>query len=231
MAEYYVPAGDSETEFTEKRSRFIGRVWRVESEEEAREKIAQTKAATTTPGTTAGATSSGRGTSPLLRRRGAPGHRGPAHAGGLSPGRGGERLLRGHPVFRRGAPGHRGPPPGLHPLGQGRPGRRRHRRGPPVGAHGGGVPLPLPGTGEGGGGRRPGDPGGDRVRRPGAHPALLPVEQWPAYAARITELTGGKVAAEHLGETFSPPPSPEGGKKAEIHKSLCKWQESSLSFV
>ena len=44
MAEYYVPAGDSETEFTEKRSRFIGRVWRVESEEEAREKIAQTKA-------------------------------------------------------------------------------------------------------------------------------------------------------------------------------------------
>ena len=44
MAEYYVPAQDSETEFTEKRSRFIGHLWRVESEEEAREKIAQTKA-------------------------------------------------------------------------------------------------------------------------------------------------------------------------------------------
>ena len=41
MAEYYVPAQDSETEFTEKRSRFIGHLWRVESEEEAREKIAQ----------------------------------------------------------------------------------------------------------------------------------------------------------------------------------------------
>ena len=39
MAEYYVPARDSETEFTEKRSRFIGHVWRVEQEEEAREKI------------------------------------------------------------------------------------------------------------------------------------------------------------------------------------------------
>ena len=43
MAEYYVPARDSETEFTEKRSRFIGHVWRVETEEEAREKIAQMK--------------------------------------------------------------------------------------------------------------------------------------------------------------------------------------------
>lgn len=44
MAEYYVPARDCETEFTEKRSRFIGHIWRVETEEEAREKIAQTKA-------------------------------------------------------------------------------------------------------------------------------------------------------------------------------------------
>ena len=44
MAEFYVPARDSETAFTEKRSRFIGHVWRVEQEEEAREKIAQMKA-------------------------------------------------------------------------------------------------------------------------------------------------------------------------------------------
>ena len=28
MAEYYIPAQDSETEFSEKRSRFIGHVWR-----------------------------------------------------------------------------------------------------------------------------------------------------------------------------------------------------------
>ena len=44
MAEYYVPARDSETEFTEKRSRFIGHVWRVETEEEARQKVSEMKA-------------------------------------------------------------------------------------------------------------------------------------------------------------------------------------------
>ena len=37
-------------------------------------------------------------------------------------------------------------------------------------------------------------------------PALLPVEHWPAYAARITELTAGKIAAEKLGETFQAAP-------------------------
>ena len=36
MTEYLIPTGASETEFTEKRSRFIGHVWRVESEEAAR---------------------------------------------------------------------------------------------------------------------------------------------------------------------------------------------------
>ena len=36
MAEYFVPYVSSETEFTEKRSRFIGHVCRVESEAEAR---------------------------------------------------------------------------------------------------------------------------------------------------------------------------------------------------
>ena len=30
MTEYYIPTGSSETEFVEKRSRFIGHVWRVE---------------------------------------------------------------------------------------------------------------------------------------------------------------------------------------------------------
>lgn len=44
MTEYYIPARDGESEFVEKRSRFIGHVWLVESEEEAREKIAQMKA-------------------------------------------------------------------------------------------------------------------------------------------------------------------------------------------
>ncbi len=43
MQEYLVPTGYGEDEFTEKRSRFIGRVWPVETEEEAQEKIAQMK--------------------------------------------------------------------------------------------------------------------------------------------------------------------------------------------
>ena len=43
MTEYYIPTQSSETEFVEKRSRFIGHVWRVESEEEARAHIEATK--------------------------------------------------------------------------------------------------------------------------------------------------------------------------------------------
>ncbi len=43
MKDYYQPTKPSETEFTEKRSRFIGRVWPVSSEEEARAKIEETK--------------------------------------------------------------------------------------------------------------------------------------------------------------------------------------------
>ncbi len=39
MTEYYIPTQPSETEFVEKRSRFIGHVWRVETEEEARAQI------------------------------------------------------------------------------------------------------------------------------------------------------------------------------------------------
>ena len=36
MSEYLVPFADAESEFVEKRSRFIGQIKRVESEEEAR---------------------------------------------------------------------------------------------------------------------------------------------------------------------------------------------------
>lgn len=43
MTEYYIPTASSVTEFTEKRSRFIGHVWRVETEEEARICIEETK--------------------------------------------------------------------------------------------------------------------------------------------------------------------------------------------
>ena len=43
MTEYYIPTASSETEVVEKRSRFIGHVWRVESEEEARARIEETR--------------------------------------------------------------------------------------------------------------------------------------------------------------------------------------------
>ena len=43
MTEYYIPTGESETEFVEKRSRFIGHVWRVDSEEQARSRIEEMK--------------------------------------------------------------------------------------------------------------------------------------------------------------------------------------------
>lgn len=43
MTEYYIPTASSVTEFTEKRSRFIGHVWRVETEEEARTCIEETR--------------------------------------------------------------------------------------------------------------------------------------------------------------------------------------------
>ena len=39
MSGYRVPFQDAESEFTEKRSRFISHIWRVESEEEARARI------------------------------------------------------------------------------------------------------------------------------------------------------------------------------------------------
>ena len=41
MEEYLVPSGYGEDEFVEKKSRFIGRIWPVESEEEALEQIRQ----------------------------------------------------------------------------------------------------------------------------------------------------------------------------------------------
>ena len=43
MEEYLVPTGFGEDEFTEKKSRFIGRVWLVETEEEALAKIQEMK--------------------------------------------------------------------------------------------------------------------------------------------------------------------------------------------
>ena len=40
-------------------------------------------------------------------------------------------------------------------------------------------------------------------------PALLPLEQWPSYEARVTELTAGQLAPELLGEVFKAVPTQE----------------------
>ena len=37
--DFLAPYQEAETEFTEKRSRFIGHIWRTDSEEEARQRI------------------------------------------------------------------------------------------------------------------------------------------------------------------------------------------------
>lgn len=43
MGDYFIPFAAAESEFTEKRSRFIGRVWPVRDEAEARARIEETK--------------------------------------------------------------------------------------------------------------------------------------------------------------------------------------------
>lgn len=60
MTEYIIPYQDAESEFTEKRSRFITHLYQVKTEAEARTRIEEMKKNTTTPGITAGAIFSGR---------------------------------------------------------------------------------------------------------------------------------------------------------------------------
>jgi len=43
VTEYYIPTGHSETEFVEKRSRFVSQVWHISSEDEARDRIKETR--------------------------------------------------------------------------------------------------------------------------------------------------------------------------------------------
>ena len=43
MTEYLIPTGEGESELVEKRSRFLGHVWRAASEEEARRRIEETR--------------------------------------------------------------------------------------------------------------------------------------------------------------------------------------------
>ena len=55
MTTYRVPFENGESAFTEKRSRFISHIWRVETEAEARERIEEMKKRYYDAATTAGA--------------------------------------------------------------------------------------------------------------------------------------------------------------------------------
>ena len=207
MAEYYVPARDSETEFTEKRSRFIGHLWRVETEEEAREKIAQMKAKYYDARHNCWCY--------LLREGGVTRY----SDDGEPQGTAGQPMLE---VFRR---------EGVENvccvvtryfggvlLGTGGL-LRAYTRSAKDALQEAGIavvrqwaqtvvecPYPLLERMKQEIAAAQGILGeieyGAQVRIP----ALLPVEYWPAYQARITEVTAGKLQAEKLGETFQAAP-------------------------
>ena len=207
MAEYYVPARDSETEFTEKRSRFIGHLWRVETEEEAREKIAQMKAKYYDARHNCWCY--------LLREGGVTRY----SDDGEPQGTAGQPMLE---VFRR---------EGVENvccvvtryfggvlLGTGGL-LRAYTRSAKDALQEAGIavvrqwaqtvvecPYPLLERMKQEISAAQGILGeieyGAQVRIP----ALLPVEHWPAYQARITEVTAGKLQADKLGETFQAAP-------------------------
>ena len=207
MAEYYVPARDSETEFTEKHSRFIGHLWRVETEEEAREKIAQMKAKYYDARHNCWCY--------LLREGGVTRY----SDDGEPQGTAGQPMLE---VFRR---------EGVENvccvvtryfggvlLGTGGL-LRAYTRSAKDALQEAGIavvrqwaqtvvecPYPLLERMKQEIAAAQGILGeieyGAQVRIP----ALLPVEHWPAYQARITEVTAGKLQAEKLGETFQAAP-------------------------
>ena len=136
MTEYYIPTGHSETELVEKRSRFIGQVWHVSSEEEARARIEETKKKHYDARHNCWCYRIREGGTERYSDDGEP------------QGTAGQPMLN---VFQRenvtdavcvvtryfgGILG-----PGLHPVGQRCPGRLRHLGGPPLGGAGGALYL------------------------------------------------------------------------------------------
>ena len=133
MTEYYIPTQESETEFVEKRSRFIGHVWRVDSEEEARARIEEMKKRYYDARHNCWCYIIKDGPVRYSDDGGAPGDGGPAHAQRIPAGGRGQCGLCGYPVLRRDPSGGRGPGAGLYPECQGCPGRGGDLHGPPVG--------------------------------------------------------------------------------------------------
>ena len=106
MSEYWVPYEASESEFVEKRSRFISHLWRVESEAEARARIEEMKKKYYDARHNCWCY--------LLREGGAVRYSDDGEPQGTAGQLCGDSVLRRHPA------GSRGADPGLH---QGRPGR------------------------------------------------------------------------------------------------------------
>ena len=207
MTTYRVPFENGESAFTEKRSRFISHIWRVETEEEAREKIAQMKAKYYDARHNCWCY--------LLREGGVTRY----SDDGEPQGTAGQPMLE---VFRR---------EGVENvccvvtryfggvlLGTGGL-LRAYTRSAKDALQEAGIavvrqwaqtvvecPYPLLERMKQEIAAAQGILGeieyGAQVRIP----ALLPVEHWPAYQARITEVTAGKLQAEKLGETFQAAP-------------------------
>ena len=77
---FRIPFQEAESEFVEKRSRFISHVWRVETEEEAQARIEETKKKYYDARHNCWCYLLGPNRGALLRRRRASGHGGTAHA-------------------------------------------------------------------------------------------------------------------------------------------------------
>ena len=116
MTEYRVPFQDAESEFTEKRSRFLSHLFRVESEAEARRRIEEMKKKYYDARHNCWCYLIEDGGIVRYSDDGEP----QGTAGRL------QRLLRGDPVLRRRAAGSRRAHESLQPGSEGCAGRRRH---------------------------------------------------------------------------------------------------------
>ena len=205
MTEYYIPTQAGEAELVEKRSRFIGHVWRVESEEEARARIEEMKKRYYDARHNCWCY--------LLRE-------GPVRYSddGEPQGTAGQPMLN---VFQReevtnvccvvtryfgGILLGAGAGPGLYSKRQGCPGRRRHLGGAPLGGDAGALSIQplerLKSETAAWGGVIPETEYGADVTLT----VLLPEEKAEAYLAHILDMTAGTVEGIATGERFQDVP-------------------------
>ena len=126
MDSYLVPRGYGEAEFVEKKSRFIGNIWPVETEEEARTYIEEIKKKHYDARHNCWAYRLKAGGVERYADDGEPQGTAGQPILNVSAGGGLERSMRGDPVFRRYPAGGRGTDTGLWQKRQRCPGRFRH---------------------------------------------------------------------------------------------------------